>query len=401
MMNVDKNLATINLGYEKIVPVFFVLSCILPISPLINYSFGTRGNLLCAFLLFIYISLMYKSRVGYSVFAFLSVFAVVPLALSLYWSDAAYVSYSLYFIMSFLSVSYLNKKDAYYIVYILSNILLMILFGAFFSFVYALLGGGSIFEVINPDGRESYLYVTSMTNWVLGNLIRPSGIFDEPGTLSFLVCFVCAARHLLGFNKKNTWVMLALGFVTLSVAHGIYVFFHLLSERLKIKHVLLIGVAVLCVFLLISLNSSLYMLLDEHFLSRFTYVSGKGFVGDNRTLLLSNAVSMLSFKSFIFGIDSSCISNVEVCDARYNSFGENPLSLLVLTGIGLSFPYYIILVLFFWFGIQKRSNLVLFALGLLLLQRPYVMSYGYSLLIMLLLKVGAWIVKNYPSREWE
>lgn len=45
----------------------------------------------------------------------------------------------------------------------------------------------------------------------------------------------------------------------------------------------------------------------------------------------------------------------------------------------MSWPYYILLVLSLLAALRGRKYLIYFAVGLLFVQRPYVLSYGYSL----------------------
>jgi len=274
--------------------------------------------------------------------------------------------------------------------------MLLVSIGAAVGLIYALQGGEALMVISNPDGRSNYLYLTTMTNWKLGNVIRPSGIFDEPGALSFVICYTCACRHILNLPRKKTWVLLFLGFSTLSMAHAIYFFFHLISEKLDFRRMLRQLPVFFVVVIVLLLNESIRSVFYDFLVKRFAF-TGSGFTGDNRTVLISNAFSYLDLRSFFWGLDSSCIADVVVCNSRYDSFGENPLSLLVLTGIGPSLPYYFYTPLLLLIGITNRRNGVLFGAGLLLLQRPNIMSYGYAPLICLLIAIA--LYSNSKSRE--
>ncbi len=60
--------------------------------------------------------------------------------------------------------------------------------------------------------------------------------------------------------------------------------------------------------------------------------------------------------------------------------GENPLSPLVQQGIFISWPYYVTLAILFISPVFGRKYIVSFAFGALLLQRPYMVGIGYSLI---------------------
>jgi hypothetical protein len=86
---------------------------------------------------------------------------------------------------------------------------------------------------------------------------------------------------------------------------------------------------------------------------------------------------------FFWGLDSNCVTNVAACMSKgYLQFGENPLGPLVLYGILIAWPYYLLeaaLLLIF----VVRFNFIALAIFALLLQRPSLMSFGYSLLVLL------------------
>ncbi len=60
--------------------------------------------------------------------------------------------------------------------------------------------------------------------------------------------------------------------------------------------------------------------------------------------------------------------------------GENPLSPLVANGLFISWPYYLTLAILFIAPVFGRKFIVSFAFGALLLQRPYMLGIGYSLI---------------------
>ncbi|HAZ3859399.1 TPA: O170 family O-antigen polymerase, partial [Escherichia coli] len=94
---------------------------------------------------------------------------------------------------------------------------------AVIGFIYAAIGGSAIYTITNPNGREFYFYLTTFTVTNYSGFIRPSAFFDEPGALSFYICFVVMLREILWPRKRAlNFALLAFGIVTLSLAHIVF-----------------------------------------------------------------------------------------------------------------------------------------------------------------------------------
>jgi hypothetical protein len=80
--------------------------------------------------------------------------------------------------------------------------------------------------------------------------------------------------------------------------------------------------------------------------------------------------------------------------------GENPLSPLVSSGIFISWPYYLTLAILFIAPVFGRKYMVSFAFGALLLQRPYMLGIGYSLIGLLVVAttIEGIVAKRYGGR---
>ncbi|MEQ2016296.1 hypothetical protein ABLB90_06830 [Photorhabdus bodei] len=369
---------------NKFKAVFFVTSLMVSLSPLLSFSIHINGNITsaisCIMLILVF---LLEGRKANTLAISVSLLTLASAILfSLRWELPSLIFYPIYFLLSLYVTSFLSIEEKSLIVSYLSWIMLFLCIGAAVGFVYALLGGEPILKIKNPDGRESDLFLSTMTNWTAGKLIRPSGLFDEPGAFSFFICLTCAMRNLLNKDRKFTWLLLFLGFITLSVAHVIYVFFHAISEKIRIKKLFFPLIIIMFSFSIFSFNNEESKLINKYFLDRFKIENGK-MAGDNRTDLMINAYNMIDESSFFFGKDHACITDIDNCNARHPPFGENILSPLALTGLFLSLPYYLIFLSIIFLGFRKRKNLYFVGVMLLLCQRPYVMSYGYSLIILL------------------
>jgi hypothetical protein len=235
-----------------------------------------------------------------------------------------------------------------------------------------------------------------MTNDVLDNLIRPAGIFDEPGALAFYLCVVAACRSLLGMPRGTTWLLLAGGLPTLSLAHLVYIVFHLLSERLlsaRALRALLAGGLVLGAAVS---HPALQQTVEERVVARLALEDGR-LAGDNRSELLENAAGYVDLRTAVVGLDPRCITDWTACQQTYRRFGENILTPLVQGGILMSWPYYVVLAALLAGGLRARRRLVQLGVAALLLQRPYLLSAGYCLLIYFFCQL-AWLQRSVPLR---
>lgn len=317
------------------------------------------------------------------------IITLLSLFFGLYWEEAKLSFYGLYFSLALFCISQTTEITRYYIVHYMSNIILIIVTLAFIGFIYALLGGESLYSFPNPDGRTSYLYLSTFTNFTLGNIIRPSGIFDEPGALSFVVCAICYCREILRMNTRKTWLLLLLSLVTLSLAHLLFLLIYFYSFRSKLLKkiiVILIAIILICLLITILWGNPFFQTV---FISRLDFSGGK-LAGDTRSGLFYNAIYLIDRMNLIFGLDSLCLTNMEECTKKYGAFGENPLYPYLSIGI-LSIPYYITLFIFtirIFFQNSHRFSVIHLGMIMLLLQRPYVMIYGYASLILLCIYVN-------------
>ena len=372
-----------NMNYMRLnfTALLLVIASAISISPLILATGIVKGNivsLMCLILIYFIkqCRISKKSVVIVSVLLALSVISVV------YWGQIT-LKVSIYFYSILFLIFLLKKNDIYDFTDYMSKLLIFLLIGAVIGFLWALGGGDAIFSINNEDTRTNGFYLTTFSNTFVNGLIRPSGIFDEPGALSFIICMIVALRESLGMNRKVSWVLLILGFMTMSTAHAIFfVLYWIKIKWVSFKNAIISVMTVSIVLLLLTSFENPFATLVTYILNRFAIVDG-GFVGDNRSALIINALNFLDLKTFLFGLDSDCILNLPSCASKgYLQYLGNPFTPLVHYGVFISLPYYLIIGYLMMKSI-KNKNLIVFGVFLLLLQRPYVMSYGYAVLIMI------------------
>jgi hypothetical protein len=376
----DRNLAALLLG-----------AILLALSPLPASLLGTGGNLFFLAGCFVFLVCSFAYVRPYDIvklpIAFLPF--VVALPTVLYWRDPALLSFLIYFVVSVLVLLAVDNHTLVRFSHLASRTMLIVALGAWVGFLYALAGGGPMFSIENPDGRVNDFFLTTFSNWSIGNLIRPAGIFDEPGTLSFVICFVAALRNHLGQSRRLTWQLLLLGLITTSLAHVVYMLCHAAQDRQflrsKMKYLLFAAVVGVVAAFNLELPDTLEA---EVFFSRFVVEDGR-IGGDTRSDLLSSALERINGETFLFGLDSDCITNPTVCARKdYGLFGETPAGLVLLLGIFMATPYFYVVLTVLWRALRRR-NFSWLGLFLLLLQRPYVETFGYSLLILLVAFSGS------------
>lgn len=368
-----------------IIAIIFALSLLIQVSPLIAIAFIAvlilifRRNALSFFNSFLIAA--NNIRLSKNIFLAIIILILFSLFNSLFWGVIT-AKILIYIIFSLIAISYLNVGILHRFIEVATIFHLVMTLFAIVGFIYAASGGEAIFSIINEDGRDNGFYLATFSNTYLLGFIRPSGIYDEPGALSFILCAIALIRDSLGMNRKRTVTLLALGLITSSVAHLIFLIIFLAGSgiRLQIKFLIyaLFLVAAILVF-----DTSLLTVFEE-LSSRFIIVDG-AIAGDNRSDLILNALYYFNPSSAVFGLDSNCILNTAACEAmNYYKYGENPLTPMIHYGLLLAFSYYFALMLFVLYAVRTRS-FAAFGFMLLLLQRPYVLSFGYSLLIVVCL----------------
>lgn len=305
---------------------------------------------------------------------------------AVYWSDIRYVLSAIYLVFSLFLLQLTDARTMDWFLTIATGLMLILLAGAVIGFILALNGVSPLFDIQNSDGKQNHFFYTTFSKLKWQNIIRPAGLYDEPGAFSFMICAVAALRHLRGRDARTTWLLLGLGFITLSLAHLVYVILHAAAERLNLRNVARIAV-ILVPIVLVAGYSGGFEIIEKRLLARATVSEAGEFIGDNRSWRMVNAATHLTDhpRSIFFGADPSCRFEPNICKNKFPMMGENPLSPLAFQGIFISWPYYVALAALFIAPLFGQKYIVSLAFGALLLQRPYLVGIGYSLVGLLVL----------------
>jgi hypothetical protein len=378
---------------DATVAMLLLVAAVVTVSPIAAWLVPFRGNLLfigcCGLVLALRVR---EVRLGSRRLLWIGVGGLLALAHAAWWQDLKLAFFPAYLALSIVTVAALSRRAAVGFTQALTRLLAVLAAGGLAGQVYAWLGGAPLLTILNPDGRPAGLYAFTMTNDVSGNLIRPAGIFDEPGALAFYICLAAACRSLLELPRRTTWLLLAGGLPTLSLAHLAYMVFHLLSERLLSPRALRALLAGALLLGAAGLHPAMQRAVQERIAARLVLEDGR-LAGDNRSELFENAAGYVDLKTSVVGLDPRCIGDWMACQRSYRRFGENILTPLVQGGILMSWPYYATLAALVATGLRARRRLVCVGVAALLVQRPYVLSAGYCLLIQLFCQL-AWLQKG-------
>ncbi len=272
-------------------------------SPTVLLLFPFNLNIVTFLLhIFVIFFLYFKHKRRFSkilLFLSLSYFCCVTFSILIN-NNPTYITRTIWFITSLMIINFISKKEINKFIDIYSQFVLILLITSLIGFIYALLGGKPIFIIDYRSYNHLYLYFTTFTNSVSGNVIRVAGIYDEPGAFTFIIWINIILRDQYKKNEKLTLLILFLSNLTLSLIGIIFTIFYIFYKYIFInKNKKLLKISTLA-FLLLLLYNYLESEPEFNFLFElFNYDPGKGLlVGDNRTPEVDNFLKYLIRKFY-------------------------------------------------------------------------------------------------------
>lgn len=331
--------------------------------------------------------IMYKHIIIKRWFICVSSFILLfVLPVFIYWLDIRFLVMPIFLWFALLLIQSCNDNCFNKFIDYSTKFIYFLLIGAIIAFIISKLGIKPIWSIVNPDGRTNYLYYTSFALSIFNDgAIRAGAIFDEPGTFSMFITLLAAARRLMGKNERTTWIMLLMGFVTFSLAHLIFVFIYFISFKFSIRQWSKIFIGfILSIIVLFSAGA----MDDIHkrLLNRLVLNDEGRLTGDNRSLdtfKIMNELSLNPINNILIGVSPDCKWGGELCPSNIAGLEGTPLSPIAQQGAIASIPLYSLIILGLISPFFGRKYFVLFGVSLLLLQRPYLFSVSYSLMITL------------------
>jgi hypothetical protein len=391
---------------DKIYLTYIFLYANIFASPLLNIIPVPLWKMLTVFFSFFYASSVFfckNIQIKKKYIYFFIILMITNSLTAIYYQSMVVLFKNLAFAYTIIMFVFYNKKYMDYFIKTSTMFIIIQIIGAYIGFIYALSGGQAIFEFPNPDTRINRVYVTTCTNVVIGNFIRPSGIYDEPGALSFFICAVCLLRVLYKKNDNVTFIILLSALITTSLTHLLillcFLGYYLLRYRNKKRTFLYI---IIFIVLLAGSFIIFYDFFDRFFITRLQVNNDGELSGDNRSSQLFEAIEVLDTKTFFWGLDIHTFfgfEGMEYLGQKYNlskgSLGENPLTLLASFGLFSSWHYYFILLVILIASILHFPYfLIFFAVCLLFFQRPFSSLVGYSFYFMIFFHYAISIIKK-------
>jgi len=361
--------------------------CFIVLNPVFP-AVGIKGSILLVVVAILTIAsarVLVSRRSQLCVYALGLIYLVSAAGTAVYNMDSTPLLYASFFVLTFFTVMQISYETAVRFVELATQMFVLFIFLAMIGVVYYNIGGSPLLTLVNPDGRENSLYLTTFSN-AAEFFIRPSAIYDEPGAFSFYICITVALRSLLGMPSRTSGLLLLGGLITLSIAHVIFfviwfVWFFTSNwlRKINIKHIFLL------MFFLLSVG-----LIYVSGILNWTFERAIEFYQNPwmnpRQRAFDEIVHALSYSinNLWFGFDADCISRNDNCI----DFGENPLTPLIYGGLLAAWPYYAFLIIAFVLPFFSRYGLIYTGVGVLLLQRPYFLEFPYSATMALMFVVA-------------
>jgi len=302
------------------------------------------------------------------------------------------------FYLVYMFFLFYRKKHLQPLITIATVFMFVTLIFAVIGFLYALSGRPPQFFGISDDGRGYYWYLTTgaVETGMFGNIIRPQGIYDEPGGLSYVLCTLCFLRLFTKRRDSVTFALMLLGNITFSMIH--MMLFALFIAHLAIQYRMKKIFAVYAL-VIITVMAAVYLPVreyaNEHLFARFAVTQGIGFAGNNRAYTMGNALQLAKENRypFVWGLprDERGLTAMD----RSWIYGHNPLAPALKFGIFASWLYYFYLMYFVMCGVVDRRNFLIYlSILLMFLQRPEFYRGGTTAAVLLLFFTSWEMVKH-------
>lgn len=299
-----------------------------------------------------------------------------------YHNDASYITRIILVSVAFLALlfAYNTNNGLQFFLYLHNKFILFMAIGGTICFFLVLLFSFTpLFEFYNIDGRAAYCFGFSCTNVYIGNIIRYSGYFDEPGAMAYWGMFALILNRLFVKDWKYEKMLIVCLIFTLSVAYYIQLFFFLLFFHItNLRRTLSLFVG------LIMISGAIYLSKDtdydvyQYTFFRFEVNDKTGKIqGDSRSNLMEKAQKQFK-KAPIMGIGAKNIESIEY-------MADNPFETLAKDGIVGTCVTYLPLLVIICLGLKSRVYLfsvIILAIGYM--QRPFHVDFIHPIILYML-----------------
>ncbi len=375
----------------KISIALIVISLFLTYPYIFNIFFSVPSEQIILILSFILAIVIIRSEKNGA--SLPSVITLIFLTQGLFWfiyfyyhSDSSYLVRIFFLILTYVFLLMLVKTSSLNEFILINNNIITIQ-SVLSAITFCLVLTGiidSFAEFTNTDGRTLFWYGFSCSNTRIGNIIRPSGFFDEPGALAYWGIYALVFNKLF-YNNKKVEICLIIGlFFTLSVAYFIQIFFYFLfysSKKKSLLTLVIVGILSFFVYQYIESNEVLrYMTID-----RFE----GGNIRSERNELSEMAKGYF-IKNPLMGMGAKNMDDV-------GYLADNQYEILAKDGIiGTFITYLPFFYLIMRFIKNKKILSAVFILTLGYLQRPFHINEMHYLIMYIFVVM---VVLNYGKKS--
>jgi hypothetical protein len=335
-----------------------------------------------------------------TVYVLAIIYLVTSAISAVYNKDVTPLIFAGFFLITFFTVMQTSYDVAVRFVEVATQMFVLFIILAIVGALYYYAGGPPLFSLALSNGGTNSLYLTTFSN-AAEFFIRPSAIYDEPGAFSFYICITVALRSLLGMSNRTSGLLLLGGLITLSITHVVFgaIWLVWLFTSIGRRQINIKSISILAIFLLLAALIYQSGLLDWTFDRAIEFYENPWM--NPRQRAFDDTISALTQSNLTdnlwFGFDADCISRKDTCI----DFGENPLTPLIYGGLLAAWPYYAFLIISFISPLYSRHGLIYVGVGVLLLQRPYLLEFPYSAIMTLMLVVATGSAKRCRQEVWD
>lgn len=302
----------------------------------------------------------------------------------LYHSDTSYIVRIFFLLLTYFVIGTLNSTKSLITFVEYNNVIITTQAAlAAIGFILVFIGIlNTVATYSNIDNRALEFFFITCSNTHIGNFIRPSGFFDEPGALAAWGIFALLFNKLYFRNTRIECVLLVGLLFTFSAAYFIQVFFYLIFfySNNKRNFVILILFGLICLTAFQFLSES-----DEFMRMTIDRFSG-GEIRSERTELAEIAKTYF-YSSPIMGIGAKNMDSIGyMADNQFETLAKDGIIGTILTYL----PY---IYLCFRYKFNKPLLLSIFILLLGYLQRPFHINSIHFLMMYLFIAMAIYF--NY------
>ena len=326
----------IRISFASLIPGLVVLNIFLLPPSVVSILFPLPGNSAITLLFMLcYVLYLLKLRSVTFLPNVINWCCAVQIAgwlfLCVYHADSSYITRITYLAATYIGLVCLRNIAGGFLTFVKmydTVILLMCIGGCLTFFGVFLFNMQPIRLYENLDTRTGYFFGLSCTNMLIGNIIRYSGFFDEPGAIAAWGMVALLYNRLVYKNIKFENILIIALVFTFSFAYYIQLFFFLIFFRIKKLSVIiaLSGVVLIGVIGLNSLKDTEYHAVYKLTVGRTEKTDAGTFAGDNRSNLMENALKVFN-QHKLLGLGATNSMNAN------DYFGDNPVTPFAIDGI--------------------------------------------------------------------